>query len=253
MLNYLNGTLGEEDRSIFEKEKAHDKELQERLELIEFTIRAVKMNGNKETIRRVQQEFIQEKLENKNFTGIATPGIEKKKMPVIFWLKIIAAVSITCLFLFTIYVLRNDGPSVYEARYISYEIAADWTLSTQENLLESLFIQGEFRQMFQAIAGRERERLSATELLLLGNAALELDSARASLAYLEQLGEIRDHTGSDDFHEELDFYLALTYLELENYHKALHLVEKIRKNETHRYSNNFSLLDQLSIKFRMLI
>jgi len=252
ILDYLDGVLEEGDKRLFENELENNSELQERLDLLLFTINAIKLKGYKHTIRQVQQEFIQEKLENKKFTPFATPKLERKKVPLIFWSKVAAAVSLLVLFGFIFYLLRTDGPSLYESKYISYEIATERGFSEQENHLEPLFLQGEFRQMFQAIATRDAEQLSARELLLLGNAALELDSATASLTYLRKLDENNKTSGTDSFQDEADFFLALTYLKLKDYQAAYQLVDKIRSDERHKYRGNFSGLDQLSIRIRTL-
>ena len=114
ILDYLDGVLEEGDKRLFENELENNSELQERLDLLLFTINAIKLKGYKHTIRQVQQEFIQEKLENKKFTPFATPKLERKKVPLIFWSKVAAAVSLLVLFGFIFYLLRTDGPSLYE-------------------------------------------------------------------------------------------------------------------------------------------
>ncbi|WP_439481459.1 hypothetical protein [Cyclobacterium plantarum] len=252
MLDYLDGILSPEEKSLFEKDLQTNSALKERLGLLKFTINGIKLKGYKDSIKQVQQEFLQNRLENKKFTPIDAPKLEKKERSLYFWGKAAAAVSLLVLFGFLFYLLRNDGSSLYEGKYISYEIAAERGFSEQENILESLFINGEFRQMFQVSAERDQDQLSPRELLLLGNAALELDSASASLPYFQRLDENNTNSGTDTFQDEVDFFLALSYLKLGEYQNAYNRVVKIRADDRHKYNNNFSRLDQLSIKFRIL-
>lgn len=252
LLDYLDGILSPEEKSLFEQEVETDSTLKERLDLLQFTVNGIKLKGYKDSIKQVHQDFLQNRLENKKFTPIDAPKLENKERSLYFWGKAAAAVSLLVLFGFLFYLLRIDGPSLYEGKYISYEVAAERGFSEQESILESLFINGEFRQMFQVSAERDEDQLSARELLLLGNAALELDSASASLPYFQKLDENNTKSGNDTFQDEVDFFLALTYLKLEEYQDAYGRIDKIRADDRHKYKDNFSAMDQLSIKFKIL-
>ncbi|SEJ73666.1 hypothetical protein SAMN05192553_11067 [Cyclobacterium xiamenense] len=252
LVEYLDGNLTSDEKELFEKELERDPSLRDRVNLYRYTLRAIKSNGYETSIKEIQHDFLKQRIENKDFTSISTPKLENKVRPLHFWGRIAASVALLGTLGYGFFLLQNDGNQLFEANYLSYEITADRGVAEQENLLESLYLKGDFKNMFQAIEGSEPEAYSSMELLLLGAAALELNQPSEALRYLQTLEAENARNETDNFQDEADFYMALAYLKQEAYEDALRQIKKINDDDQHKYHSSFSWAEVLSVRLQTL-
>lgn len=252
LLEYLDGVLNPSEMRAFERDLEGNQAIKERLNLIRFTIRAFKFKAYKASVREIQHDFLQHSIENKAFTKLSTPDVEPKARPIQFWLKMAATMLLLFTMGYALFLLQTDGEQLFENNYISYEIAVERGAGEQEIYLESQYINGEFSQMFQITAEKEKEEFGPYELLLLGTAALELNKPEEARQYLQKINADNDQNRSDTYQDEADFYMALTYLKQGAYEQALHYVRKIRSDQQHKFHANFSWREEVAIRLQKM-
>ncbi|WP_162343023.1 tetratricopeptide repeat protein [Cyclobacterium salsum] len=253
LLHYLDGMLDPSEKQLLEQEMEKSQVIRERLYLMRFTIRAIKFKGYKSSVNEIQHDFLQHRIENKSFTSVSTPKLEGKERPMQFWTKIAASLLFLCTLGYVLWLFQADGAQLYESNFISYEIALERGAGLQENQLESLYINGEFKQMFQVSAEKTLEEFESFELLLLGTAALELNNPEEAIWYLQQIDSDNTENQTDDYQDEVDFFMAMSYLKQGAYEQALRLVQKMRSEEQHKYHSNFSWAEEYSIRLQNML
>ncbi|MDN3689371.1 hypothetical protein [Cyclobacterium jeungdonense] len=253
LVNYLDGSLDPTEKQLVEQEMEKSDAIQERLDLMQFTIRAIKFKAYKSSVKEIQHDFLQHRIENKSFTSVSTPKLEGKVRSMQFWIKIAASLLFLCSLGYVLWLFQADGEQLYETNFISYEIALDRGAGLQENQLESLYINGEFYQMFQVSEETNLEEFNSFELLLLGTAALELNNPAEAMRYLQKIDSDNIQNQSDDYQDEVDFFMAMAYLKQGAYEQALHLVTKMRSDEQHKYHSNFSWSEEISIRLQQML
>jgi hypothetical protein len=252
LLEYLDGALDSEERQKLEQEMKANPSLRERVSLLQFAVRSIKSKGYETAVKEIQHDFLKQRIENKKFTSISTPKLENKVRPLQFWAGIAASVALLGTLAYGVFLAQKDGNQLYEANYLSYEITVDRGVAARENQLESLYLKGDFKNMFQAIEGEPLGAFNSKELLLLGAAALELDQPSEALHYLQALDTTNARNETDNFQDEADFYIALAYLKQEAYADALRRIEKISEDDRHKYRSSFSWAEILSIRLKTL-
>lgn len=253
LLNYLDGTLDSSEKQLLEQEMEKSQAIRERLDLMRFTIRAIKFKGYKSSVNEIQHDFLQHRIENKSFTSVSTPKLEGKVHSMKFWIKIAASLLFLCSLGYVLWLFQADGERLYKNNFISYEIALERGAGLQENRLGSLYINGEFKQMFQVSAEKTLEEFESFELLLLGTAALELNDPEEAMRYLQKIDSDNTENQSDDYQDEADFFMAMAYLKQGAYEQALHFVQKMRSDEQHKYHSNFSWTEECSIRLQNML
>lgn len=252
LLDYLDGTLAPGEKQVVEQEMERSQTIQDRVNLMQFTIKAIKFRAYKSSVKEIQHDFLLQRIENKAFTSVSTPKLESKVRPMQFWFKIAASLLFICSLGYALLLFQADGDQLYETNFISYEIALERGAGLQESQLESLFINGEFSQMFQVRPETNLEEFGSYELLLLGTAALELDNPEDAMRYLQKIDSDNIQNQTDDYQDEVDFFMVMAYLKQGAYEKALHLVKKMRSDEQHKYHSNFSLAEEYSIRLQKM-
>ncbi len=235
--DYLNGNLSKEDKVRLEHRFETEPELSELLSLVKFTKESIKVNGQKNKIKEIHQEFLKEK-------SIDSGKSSKDKVRTLHWWIGIAA-SFLLLILVGVNHISNFPDKLLSEKYYSYELP---TMRSNENGQETLEITFKNQDWNKVIAAVEIQSDDRQSLFLAGISAMELKEYEKALLYFERIEIINYGSGDALFSDETDYYKTISFISLSDYHNALEKMKAINSDENHKYFKVFSQTDMVKLR-----
>lgn len=240
--DYLDGQLSKEDKVILERRLETEPELSELLNLVKFTKESIRLNGQKNKIKEIHQEFLKEKSVN---SGKSSKG---KIRTLNWWIGIAASFSL--LILVGVNHISSFPEKLLSEKYYSYELP---TMRSNENGQETLEIAFKNQDWDKVVSEVEIQSDDRQSLFLAGISAMELKEYEKALSYFERIEIINQKSGDELFSDETDYYKTISFISLSDYHNALTNMEAINSDENHKYFNVFSKTDMVKLRILDLL
>ncbi|GAA4730252.1 tetratricopeptide repeat protein [Flavisolibacter ginsenosidimutans] len=221
LIRYLDGELSAEEKTALEERLHTDKALQEQLVHLQVAVQAVKYLGTTERVQAVHAEMMKElKATNKG-----------KVVPFSKLVRYTMAVAASILVLFVgvrLYLNAQLSPEkLYNESFVDFNVSA--ARGSNENFSE---IEKHYQQKaYEAVIGDVRSvNMDAKDSLLVGLAYLHQNRTPQAIGIFQRLAN-----SANNFQQDAEFYLSLSYLKNKEYSKALPLMEKIKNTPSHLY------------------
>jgi tetratricopeptide (TPR) repeat protein len=228
---YLDGELSDSEKNILEQQLAADKTLQNELESLQSTRKAVKLYGLKQKVASVHKQMMEE---------MQAPV--KKINPVSRVVRYSVAVAASLLLLvggywaYNFFTLSPD--KVFASNYRSYELV---TVRDGGNNKTSAIEEAYKEKKYAEVVGVAFDRPFTTkELFLRAMSYSELaDNSKAIEEYKKVIAE-NEAAKTSAFNQQAEYYLALTYIRNKDYDFAIDLLNKIQDDPNHLYHEKVS-------------
>jgi tetratricopeptide (TPR) repeat protein len=237
---YLHGELPVERAKKLEEEIKTDLALQSELEALKITREAIELAGWKTMIQQAQSEYLADREQETKVKPIqgGTSGL-------FVWTKRIAA-SLTILLVgLGAYLMVSVSPESITSDQIEYQIPV---MRSSENTLTA--IQEAYRQKdYQGVIAisEKAATYNAEFSFLTGLSYLEVGEWKKAEASLLQIEASNQQNESDEFADQVDYYLVKIYLSSNQIDQASDRIHKILKDEQHTYHGNFGKMDLIRL------
>lgn len=239
--DYLNGILDPEVKANLENELNDNPELRDLLSIIQLSREGIELSGKKDMIQKIHEEFINENKEVKETKKIS----QFKITP--WWLGI--AASLTLLILVGNFWINTQIDDFFEAKYMAYELPTMRSAFIEENQILNSYRNNDHESVISLI---DISSDGESNLFLAGLSHLAIGNYEKSAQFLTLIEQINSEKPNEEklFQDEIEYYLFLLYLKLENLEQANAFYKRIIENENHTYHKSIDTIDK--VKFLIL-
>jgi len=144
------------------------------------------------------------------------------------------AASILVLFIgVRIYMAAQLSPEkLYNQAFVDFNASDTRSVNSSLSEIEKHYQQKDYNGVTNAV---RTIRLDSKDSLLLGLAYLQSERTNQAISIFQNLA-----SSANDFQQDGEFYLSLSYLKNRAYEKALPLMQKIEANPAHLYHQQFT-------------
>lgn len=242
LINYLDRTLEEREMREMEALINSDLETRKQFQFLKLAVDAVEYSAIYDQVASVRENFRTihpvEVLQTSNKRPARVFRMSKA-------LRVAAAVLLLIVGAGSYKFFSVNATHIYEQAFI------DYTLPTTRGQATITDIEKEFRlQNWNGVIATV-DRLSLTDnkaLFLSGLAHLQLKQYAEASMLFEQVLQSNTQTGNDLYHDEAQFYLALSELGGHNTQQAVKLFQQIRADKGHKYHAQAEKIGNLDLE-----
>ena len=235
--DYLDGRFSQEEKTLLEKRFETEPDLAELLKLVKFTRESIRMSGQREQVKGIYTEFLQEKSSNQ------IKDLLQKVRPIHWWLGI--AASFALLFVIGLNWISNFQDQILSEKYYSYQLTTMRSNVAQEDELELYFKNKDWEMVLSSVNFQVSDRQS---LFLAGLSAMELKEFETALKYFNRIEEINFESSESSFKDEVEYYKVISYISMSDYGLAIEKIRAINSDQDHKYHKVFSNFDIAKLK-----
>jgi hypothetical protein len=235
LIRLLDGELNENELAAAKKIIAENPFVREEFENLQIAKNAVNTYGLKTTIGSIHKEMMQE---------IKSPATALTRKIFHYGLRI-AAVLIVLFGLSAVYQYLTATPEkLFSENFHAYELHK--TRGSSNTTLEDLYEEGDLNGLIQQYD--QLKSPEAKDCFLAGNAYLSTHRSSNAIEAFTRLERINKTNNTHFFEEDVEYFLALSYLGNNEPAKALPLFEKIHADPNHPFNSAVSSWFLLKIK-----
>jgi tetratricopeptide (TPR) repeat protein len=220
LMRYLDGELPTEERTVLEERIRTNKSLKEKLVKMQTAVQAVRHLGTMQQVASIHAEMMEElkPAPTKVFTLRRKIGY-------------VMAVAASLLALFVggqLYLAsQQSSEKIYNNVFVDFNLSATRGTGTTGSQIENDYREKDYK----AVTSEMRSiNMDAEDSLLVGLAFLHTTRTPQAISIFERLA-----SSVNDYQQDAEFYLSLSYLKNKNYNGTLKLFEKINSNSLHLY------------------
>lgn len=225
LIRYLDGELSAEERTRLEERLRTDAALQQELINLQVAVQAVKHLGTTKQVQAVHAEMMKE---------LKAPKAKVFPFSRNVRFVLLVAASLVVLFIgLKLYQASQLSPDkLYSQTFVDFNVSASRGSGGQLSPVETLYQQKKYNEVTTSVRSFN---LNAEDSLLIGLSYLQTDRPAQAIGFLQNLAST-----ANDYQQDAEFYLALSYLKVKAYDKAVPLMERIRSNPSHLYHEQLS-------------
>ncbi len=225
LIRYLDGELGHDERTALEERLSTDKTLREKLTSMQIAVQAIKHFGTSQKVAGIHSQMMQE-LKPQQKTKVF--GISK----VVRYTMTVAA-SLLILFVgVRIYMAAQlTSEKLYSQSFVDFNASGTRGNGNQLSEVEKHYQEKDYNAV---INDTRSLHLDEKDSLLIGLAYLHTDKTANAIGFFQRIA-----SSVNNFKEDGEFYLSLSYLKNKDYDKALVLMQKIADDDAHLYHKQF--------------
>ncbi|MDF2159277.1 hypothetical protein [Algoriphagus sp. CAU 1675] len=232
---YLYGQLNAEESTLLERELEQNPELKTDLEILKLSSKGAEASGWKELIKATQKEYLQDRSESK------TPFQVRTGKNITLWMsRIAASFALILVGAFAVLFLSTNPSSLeseFDLRYSTPVLRAG---ENSLSMMEQAYREGNYSEVLNL--GENSAGLEPKGKFLLAMSSLELNQPENATSLLLEIEESNSKLNQNAFSDEIDYYLAKTYLDEGDFDNAQIRIEKILDDQQHTYHKNVSKL-----------
>ncbi|MBI1301106.1 MAG: hypothetical protein GC137_05540 [Alphaproteobacteria bacterium] len=252
LVDYLDGNLEADAVRALEYRLMQDKLLKQKLMLVEWSRKAIKLTALQGLIAQRQQGFLKARKAADYQQDHTISG--RFTFSPAAWVGIAASLLVLIGLGLVLFLNSLSGSDLYENKFLAYEVSSFRADNAEDSPIKEAFRQGKYAQILGASADTvQPEALAKDDLLLLGIASLEVGEPNKALIYLDILQQKNEADKSGELQDEGDFYSALAYVKLEKYALASARIAHISNTPNHKYTKNFPWAYRVKIKLLSLL
>ena len=226
LIRYLDGELTGQEKAGLEERLKTDSALQEQLVRLKLAIQAVKHLGTTQKVAGIHQQMMSE----------LKPERKSRVVPLSKAIRYTMSVAASILVLFIgvrIYMAAQTSPEkLYNEAFVDFNTSGTRSVNSNLSEIEKHYQQKNYNGVTNAV---RTIRLDPKDSLLLGLSYLQTERTNQAISIFQNLA-----SSANDFQQDGEFYLSLSYLKNRDYEKALPLMQKIEANPTHLYHQQFT-------------
>lgn len=221
LVRYIDGDLPPQEKAALEERLRTDGSLQEQLTLLRAAVQALKQFGTSQKVQSIHSEMMKE----------LKGGQKAKVISFNKGMRYVLAVAASVVVLFIgvkLYTASQLSPEkLYDQSFVDFNVSTSRGSNENLSTVETHYQQKAYDAV---ISDLRSTNLSAKDSLLVGLAYLHQNRPAQAIGFFNHLAY-----SANDFQQDAEFYLSLSYLKNKEYNKALPLMEKISANASHLY------------------
>jgi len=231
LIQYLDGELSGHQLEEFKSQLAVNAGMQQELENLRMSRLVVQLHGLKQKVTAVHTEMMQELQEQ---PAVKTGIVRRLGNP---WIRI-AAILIVALGIGILYqYIHLSSAALFRDQYQTFVLHENRG-SSNTSTIDSLYKTGSYNKVLELFI--QLHHPTATDCFLAGNAAMRLNKADTAITCFLLAQKQNQENHSHFFEDDLQYYLAMAYLQNDQPHKALPLFEKINSDKSNPYNRYVS-------------
>lgn len=240
IVQYLDGVLDEQTKQKVEVRLHTDTEFREVYEGLFLTKEAVRQYGLKEKVAGIHTEMM--KAMQPPVRNISSAR------RVLRYTMSAAAVLIVLIGSFMLYNFYSlSAEKVFDSGFQSYELSTVRSGEAKESNLEKAYREKSFAEVIKYYEADNDN--SSKGAFLAGMSALEIMKTSEAIEYFKKALISNQQEGRNDYSDDAEYYLALSYTRNGDYDFALGLLHKIKDDSNHSYNKKVTakLLRQIKM------
>lgn len=226
LIRYLDGELPAEEKAMLEQRLQTDAALQQQLENLRVSIQAIRQYGAAQQVHHVHAEMMAE------LKGAKQGGkVRTMNRSVRYALAIAASVLVVLIGAQLYFSSQVSSDKLYQQAFVDFSVSASRGNDATTSETELLYQQKKYEAVVNAPHARQ---LDAKDSLLIGLSYLHIDKTTEASGLFTRVANY-----SNEYQQDAEYYLAMSYLKMENYKQALPLIQKIAASTTHIYHGQF--------------
>lgn len=227
LINYLDGILSAGEEAAVETRLKTDAAFRERYQKLQVVLQAVRHMGTIQQVQNLHAEIMQERQQNRQPVRVI------RFSRTIRYTMGIAASLLLVFIGVRLYLNAQVSPeSIYKETFIDFNVA---TTRSTDNTLTPVEIAYQKNDYQGALSAPRTLNLSPKDSLLLGLSYLHQENLPEAIRWFHSISG-RDN----EYRQDAEFYLALTYLKTKDAAAALPYFERIANNNAHLYHQQVS-------------
>lgn len=240
LVQYLDGVLDEPAAQQVEERLASDTGFRDAYESLVLTKEAIKQFGLKNTVAGIHTEMMKE----------MQPPVRNisSARRVLRYTMSAAAVLIVLIGSFILYNFYSlSAEKVFDSGFQSYELSTVRSGEAKESNLEKAYREKSFAEVIKYYEADNDN--SSKGAFLAGMSALEIMKTSEAIEYFKKALISNQQEGRNDYSDDAEYYLALSYIRNGDYDFALGLFHKIKDDSNHSYNKKVTakLLRQIKM------
>lgn len=242
LIDHLDQALEGQQLNAIQELILNNEEVAKEWEVLQFTATNIYDAGLYEQVRLVRDQYTSARSgssQQGDSRGIVRTMTQK--------IMRVAAVLVFVTFSAVIYkYISVDDSSVYNKYYSPYELNTSRT-SSDVDVLDNAYRNKNWTDVITIVNGI-RDKTSK-HFFLAGVAYLELKQYEGAIKSFQSVINKNKDSGDDYFSDEAQYYLAMSYLANNDAQQAMPILEKIKKDKNHLYSQ---VVSKMGIDFTIL-
>ncbi len=241
LVRYIDGELTSAEKENLEQQLASDKMLQNKLDSLKSTIKAIKLYGLKSKVSAIHHPMMEE-------MQAPVRKINPTRKIVRYSLGVAASLILLagCYIAYNFLTLSPD--KVFASRYQSYELVTVRDGNTNETPVEKAYLEKNYKEVLR-IHDAGEDHTPKGEFLC-GAAALEVKDNSKAIKCFNEVLDANKQNPKPVLNDEAEYYLSLGYIRNKDYDYALPLLTKIQNDPNHIY--NKKITDKLIRQVKIL-
>ena len=237
---YLYGELPAEKAKLLEEDLKTDLALKAELEALKISREAIELAGWKTMIQQAQAEFLTDREQETKIKPIKGGSVD-----FFVWTKRIAA-SLTILLVgLGAYLMVSISPESITSGQVDYQIPVMRSSENQLTAIQQAFLEGDFRSV--TVLSESSSQYNPEVTFLTGLAYLKLGELKNAEAAFLKVETSNQQNQTNEFSDQVDYYLVQVYLSNNQIELAEERVQKIMADDQHTYHANFGKLDLIKL------
>ncbi|GAB2491078.1 hypothetical protein [Algoriphagus taiwanensis] len=237
---YLDGLMEAEKAEQLVEDLKVDSALKLELEALKLAREGVQMAAWKEMIRKSQSEF----LNDRDFSAIESETPTRSISPFTWVSRIAASLTLLLAGVFAV-LFFSTSPESITSKHLDYQIPVMRSGEFEISTLEEAYQKKDFETVKKLAS--EIDIYSAKDYFILAMSNLEQGQPESSETLLLAIENRNQLNQSQDFADQIDYYLVKAYLEQGKISDAKARMEKIQNDPQHTYHQNFTAWDKLKM------
>jgi hypothetical protein len=229
LLKYIDKEMTSSEEQVFEERLQTDPVLKQELEKLLLIKNAVAYYGIYNQVKDARALKEAELNQSKNIPGKKAKVIKMSKP---LRISLIAAASILLILTGSLsyFIIQLSPDKVFNENYVSYNVNSLRSSQNKMTKVEEAYFNRDFND---AIKSGSESNLTPQDELLKGISYLQLNQLPAAIELFNKILRENDN----NFKQDAEYYLALTYIKNKEYTNALPILLRIRRNTNHLYYN----------------
>jgi hypothetical protein len=227
LVRYLDGNLSGDEKRDLEERLRTDVGLQQELASLQVAVEAIRQYGTRQKISSLHTGMMNELKTQPKAKVFSMKKTVRYAMAV--------AASILLLFVGAkLYMAAQQSPEkIYSDVFVDFNTATTRGGYDDISAIEKAYQQKNYKAVIQHTRSRQ---LDAKDSLLIGLAYLQSDRATQAISFFQQMVH-----SENEYRQDAEFYLSLSYLKNHEYAKSLQIMKAIASNSAHLYHEQLTV------------
>ena len=241
LTRYMDGELTAEEKHTTENLLKNDLAVQESYQHLLAARQAIKMQGLRERVNKIQREYLDE---------IQTSGVNKKKVvkQIPFYRRMMSVAAALLIIvagygLFQYNAATNE--SVYNSNFVNYSVPVSRG-GESVNRITDLYSAGKYADVVQYFNTVPIKKQS--DYFIAAQAYLHLNDNKAAIDNFRQVENLNNNSAEKYFVQETDYYLLLSYIKNGDINEAEKRLDKITADKQHLFYTKAKSISRIKLR-----